>query len=124
MTGVGIGAITNAVAGLKYAHENKINPWTGKENAAYRTTTQQASTSISNTNSVRTEPKNLAEQLTMQEAQSGQESPIMQGKIKDPNWQGWQKIEHYHLDLNTNKNITIHYWHNPKTNVNTGFKFK
>ena len=89
-----------------------------------RTAVQQSSTSISNTNSVRTEPKNLAEQLTMQEAQSGQGRPIMQDRIKDPNWQGWQKIEHYHLDLNTNKNITIHYWHNPRTNVNTGFKFK
>ncbi len=124
LSGMATGAITGSVAGLKYAHDNKINPWTGKENAAYRTTTQQASTSISNTNSVRTEPKNLAEQLTMQEAQSGQGRPIMEGKIKDPNWQGWQKMQHSHLDLNTNKNITIHYWHNPKTNVNTGFKFK
>lgn len=60
----------------------------------------------------------------MQEAQSGQGRPIMEGKIKDPNWQGWQKMQHGHFDLNTNKNITIHYWHNPRTHVNTGFKFK
>lgn len=32
MTGVGIGAITSAVAGLKYAHDNKIRPWSGKSN--------------------------------------------------------------------------------------------
>ncbi len=124
LMGAGIGVMTGTVAGVQYARDNKVNPWTGKENIANRATTQQASTSISNTNSVRTEPQNLAEQLTMQEAQSGQGRPIMQDRIKDPNWQGWQKMQHTHFDLNTNKNITIHYWHNPKTNVNTGFKFK
>ena len=124
LMGAGIGVMTGTVAGVKYAHDNKVDPWTGKSNVVDRVTVQQSSTSISNTNPVRTDSKNLAEQLTIQEAQSGQGYPIMEGKIKDPNWQGWQKIEHYHLDLNTNKNITIHYWHNPRTNVNTGFKFK
>jgi hypothetical protein len=48
----------------------------------------------------------------------------MEGKIKDNCIKSWQKMQHSHFDLNANKNITIHYWHNPRTNVNTGFKFK
>lgn len=27
--GAGIGAVNGAVAGFKYAHDNKLNPWTG-----------------------------------------------------------------------------------------------
>ena len=30
LSGMATGAITGSVAGLKYAHDNKINPWTGK----------------------------------------------------------------------------------------------
>ena len=30
LSGMATGAITGSVAGLKYAHDNKINSWTGK----------------------------------------------------------------------------------------------
>lgn len=88
LMGAGIGAMTGTVDSFKYAHDNKVSPWTGKPSVADRVTVQHSSASISNTNSVRTDPKSLAEELTMQEAQSGQGRPIMEGKIKDPNWQG------------------------------------
>ena len=32
--GAGIGAITGAAAGVRYAHDNKVDPWTGKSNTA------------------------------------------------------------------------------------------
>lgn len=31
LTGAGIGAITGAASGFKYARDNKVNPWTGKK---------------------------------------------------------------------------------------------
>ncbi len=34
----GIGAATGFAGGLKYSHDNKINPWTGKPNNSTRTT--------------------------------------------------------------------------------------
>jgi|GEM_PF-6591291 GIY-YIG catalytic domain. len=30
--GAGIGAMTGTVAGFKYAHDNKVNTWTGESN--------------------------------------------------------------------------------------------
>ncbi len=31
LMGAGIGVMTGTVAGVKYAHDNKLNPWTGEE---------------------------------------------------------------------------------------------
>ncbi|MCB6902082.1 hypothetical protein LK429_12230 [Hoylesella buccalis] len=31
LTGAGVGAITGAASGFKYARDNKVNPWTGKK---------------------------------------------------------------------------------------------
>ena len=31
LMGAGIGAITGAAAGVRYAHDNKVDPWTGKD---------------------------------------------------------------------------------------------
>ena len=73
--------------------------------------------------SARTEPVSLSEQLTLEEAQSGQGKQIMAGKTNDPHWQGWEKWQHSHR-LPNGQNITIHYWRNPTTNELTGFKFK
>ncbi len=71
---------------------------------------------------IRTEPESLEEQLTLKEAQSGQGSEIMQGKINDPSYQGWQKMQYVHK-LPDGSSITIHYWYNPQTGIMTGFKF-
>lgn len=109
LMGFGIGTVNGIVSGVQYAHKQNVDPWGGE--------------GLKN-NSVRTDPQNLAEQLTMQEAQSGQGNQIMQGKINDQKWKGWQKMQHSHLDLNTNTNITIHYWYNPETRTMSGFKFK
>lgn len=35
LMGVGIGVMTGTVAGVKYAHDNKLNSWTGKEKGSY-----------------------------------------------------------------------------------------
>jgi len=32
LMGAGIGAMTGTVAGFKYAHDNKVSPWTGESN--------------------------------------------------------------------------------------------
>jgi len=74
----------------------------------------------------RKEPLNLAEQLTMEEAKGGAGTRIMQGNIKDPLYPEniWEKMQHIHLDLNTEKNIVIHYWQNLATGIRSGYKFK
>jgi RHS repeat-associated protein len=74
----------------------------------------------------RKEPLNLAEQLTMEEAKGGAGTRIMQGNIKDPLYPEniWEKMQHIHLDLNTGKNIVIHYWQNLVTGIRSGYKFK
>jgi len=74
-------------------------------------------------NLIRTEPQNLTEQLTFKEAQSGHGREIMQGKINDTNWQGWQKMEHIHISPEGEQTI-IHYWKNPQTSEVRFFKFK
>ncbi len=73
----------------------------------------------------RTEPANLTEQLTMEEAQAGAGEPIMAGKINDPNYppDQYSKMQHVHKCPN-GQNVTIHYWKNLSTNVSSGFKFK
>ena len=35
LMGAGIGAITGAAAGVRYAHDNKVDPWTGKEKGPF-----------------------------------------------------------------------------------------
>ena len=125
LTGLGIGATNGTVSGFRYAHENNLNPWTGKSIARpAKMDMLPVPTVTLKVDQIRTEPQNLSEQLTMQEAQSGQGSQIMQGKINDPKWKKKKKVEHSHLDLNTNKNITIHYWRNPETGQKIQFKFK
>jgi RHS repeat-associated protein len=69
---------------------------------------------------VRTEARNLAEQLALKEAKAGAGNRIMQGAIKDSKFPEdvWAKMQHTH------GNTTIHYWKNLKTGERTGFKFK
>lgn len=104
--GGALGMASGAYTGYKQAEALGVDPWTGKVQR----------------NSARTNPVSLSEQLTLEEAQSGQGQEIMKGKINDSNWDGWQKMQHSH-QLPSLDNITIHYWHNPENNMNTGFKF-
>ncbi len=73
----------------------------------------------------RIEARNLAEQLTLNEAKAGAGKRIMQGKIKDPNFPAdtWKKMQHVH-NTSEGQNITIHYWQRIKDGFATGFKFK
>jgi len=73
----------------------------------------------------RTEAQNLAEQLTLKEAQSGAGRQIMQGSIKDPKFPAdtWAKMQHTHTTPE-GQNIVIHYWQRLVDGLRTGFKFK
>ncbi len=72
----------------------------------------------------RTEPKNLEEKLSMDEAKGGAGQEIMKGKINDPRYpqSDWAKMEHIHRG--PNNNTVIHYWKNRLTGSSHGFKFK
>ena len=73
----------------------------------------------------RTEPQNLAEKLTMDEAKGGAGDPIMRGKINDPKYPEdvWAKMQHVHQNPD-GTTITVHYWKNLLTGDLEGFKFK
>jgi hypothetical protein len=74
---------------------------------------------------VRTEARNIAEQLAMREAEAGAGTRIMQGAIDDPAFPEnvWAKMQWVHTTPD-GQNITIHYWQNLQTGERTGFKFK
>jgi len=76
--------------------------------------------------SIRTVAGNLAEQLALQAAKAGAGERIMKGLINDPKYpeEIWAKMQHVHYDLETGKNIAIHYWENLQTGIREGFKFK
>ena len=76
----------------------------------------------------RTEPCDLSEQITLEEAkalQDDEEKEIMKDKIKDPRYPGdkWKKVQHTHDLLNKEK-INIHYWKDKETGEKQDFKFK
>ena len=70
--GAALGFAAGTYTGYKQAKDLGIDPWTGKPQ----------NNSVS---SVRTNPVSLSEQLTLEEAQSGQGQEIMKGKINDSN---------------------------------------
>jgi hypothetical protein len=117
--GAGIGAAAGAGYGFKYAKAKDLNPWTGEKlNSLLPLKPKPA-------NQIRTDPKNLVEQLALKEAKSGQGKKIMQGKINDPKYQnGWQKISHTHKLPDGMGYVEIHYWKNMITGEMKGFKFK
>ena len=47
----------------------------------------------------RTEPANLLEQLVKKEAQFNEGVEIMKGKIKDPIWKDWSKMQYIHRTI-------------------------
>ena len=76
----------------------------------------------------REEPKNLEEQLALEEAKGKSqdvEDEIMQGKIKDPRYpeSEWKKVDHVHAKPD-GTNIDIHYWEHRFTGEKREFKFK
>lgn len=71
----------------------------------------------------RTEPATLEEHLTLLEAKAGPGQHIRDLRINDGKWNGWLKMTHSHR-LPDGQNITIHWWHNPFTGENVGYKFK
>ena len=74
---------------------------------------------------MRTEPHNLAEKLTLDEAKAGAGKRIMQGKIKDPSYpeDAWAKMQHVHEHPGGTTTV-VHYWQDLKTGARKGFKFK
>lgn len=80
-------------------------------------------------NTGRITPKNLTEQLTMQEAltnpATGQIIERM-GPINDLRWLGWRKMQYVHTKLDGSKTV-IHYvgkWENGILKAVDDFKFK
>ena len=73
----------------------------------------------------RAEAANLAEQLTLKEAQAGAGERIMLGKIKDPRFPEdvFAKMSHVHKTPG-GETIEIHYWEKVTTGERFGFKFK
>ena len=75
----------------------------------------------------RTKPKNLEEQLALEEAKAKPEGAkeIMRGDIKDKRYpqEEWKKNQYIHRNPNGTK-TTIHYWENRITGATEGFKFK
>ncbi len=75
----------------------------------------------------RTEPKDLQEQLTLDEAKSGQGEKIMQGKLKDgkydPETGTVDKMGHNH-DHGDGTSTEVHYDRNRKTGEGSGYKIK
>jgi hypothetical protein len=74
---------------------------------------------------VRTEARNLTEQLTLKEAEAGAGRRIMEGRIKDPAFSEdvWAKMSHTH-EASGGSVTEIHYWLNLITGERQGFKFK
>ena len=76
---------------------------------------------------VRTEPKDLSEQLALDEAKAGagDEMEKLKDKIKDPRYpkEYWAKKQHIH-EKPDGTNINVHYWEHRLTGQRHGFKFK
>lgn len=74
----------------------------------------------------RTEPKNLEEQLTLEEARHNPGKELDDIEVKDPRYpkQNWKKNQYTHEALNGTRSSQIHYWENRQTGEKHGFKFK
>ena len=76
----------------------------------------------------RTEPQDLTEKLTLEEAKTkpaNSKDEIMEGKIKDPKYskEEWKKVSHTH-EKPDGKFVEVHYWENRWTGEKREFKFK
>ncbi|MEJ5052460.1 RHS repeat-associated core domain-containing protein, partial [Chryseobacterium culicis] len=71
----------------------------------------------------RYEPKDLQEQLTIEEAESGEGDTIMSGKLNDPKYNHNTKMKHTH-DHGDGTKTEVHYDINNQTGKRSGFKIK
>ncbi len=71
----------------------------------------------------RYEPKDLQEQLAIEEAESGEGDTIMSGKLKDPKYNHNTKMKHTH-DHGDGTKTEVHYDINNQTGKRSGFKIK
>ncbi|WP_089755607.1 RHS repeat domain-containing protein [Chryseobacterium soldanellicola] len=71
----------------------------------------------------RYEPKDLQEQLSIEEAESGEGDTIMTGKLKDPKYNHNTKMKHTH-DHGDGTKTEVHYDINNQTGKRSGFKIK
>ena len=118
--GLGIGLVTGAISGYQDAEEQHLGLWSGRSTDP--PLTAAGTTAI---DPIRTDPANLPEQLTLQQAQTGAGDEIMKGKINDPNYQSpWIKMQYTHILPDNMGTISIHYWLNTVTGAMEGFKFK
>ena len=83
--------------------------------------------STETTSGARTEPKDLEEQLSLEEAKSGAGDKIMEGKLKDPKYHpetgDTDKIGHTH-DHGDGTKTEVHYDRNRQTGEGSGYKIK
>ena len=71
-----------------------------------------------------TQPDNLKEQLTMEEAQSGAGEEIMKDRLKDPKYKDTHdKMSHKH-DHGDGTSTEVHYWKDKTTGETSDFKYK
>ncbi|MFY1047878.1 RHS repeat-associated core domain-containing protein [Chryseobacterium sp. GP-SGM7] len=71
----------------------------------------------------RYDPKDLQEQLAIEEAESGEGDTIMSGKLKDPKYNHNTKMKHTH-DHGDGTKTEVHYDINNQTGKRSGFKIK
>lgn len=126
LTGFMLGTGTSLLNGMSFEDALKVGMSSGLNGLVTGFTTSSIKAYLdlkSSWTKDRTYPNNLEEQLTLEEARNGQGREIMKGQTNDPEWYGWQKMQHIHKTP-TGDNITIHFWKNPITGEVTGFKFK
>lgn len=75
-----------------------------------------------------TDPQDLTEQLTLEEAKSERGKRILEEEIKDPRYpkDKWKKVEHTHKRPKTQDlpDVHIHWWEEISTGKRHGYKFK
>ncbi len=120
---IGYGLITDGT--IRLAGAAVVDGARGLSNVLFsRNNGEKYSENSNKKPNVRTEPKNLKEKLTLEEAKSAPGKRIMKGKIKDPRFQkDWKKMRYSHTNSDGSK-IQIHFWEHKITGKRMGFKFK
>ena len=74
----------------------------------------------------RSEPKTYEEQVAMENAKNGAPgaTPIMEGKINDPAYKDSHVKMKYTMKTSSGETITIHFWRDRISGVDSGLKFK
>ena len=73
---------------------------------------------------IKTNPSNLKEQLTLEEAKAGAGKPTKKMTVKDPKYTDTHvKVEHIHKNPGGSR-VNVHYWKEKATGILSRFKFK